>query len=322
MGYLASVNAADRSSVLAKMNGEVISYEDVKKGSELDIYQAEKKLYEIKMGNLRRIIISKLIALDPKSKGMEESAYITTYVAVPPKISDKQISDFIKEKKIPADKINQTLKERVRDYLINIEVAGKVDIWFDNQVAKRQIEISLLEPKEPTFKVPEGNSPYFGGKDAKVTVVEYSDFECPYCVKASHVVQQLREKYGNKIKFIYKQFPLNFHANAQKAAEASLCAYEQGAEHFWTMHNALFASQNNLKVKMFKDKAKSMGLDTKKFSSCLDGGKMAQQVKSELAEGMEIGVSSTPAFFINGRMILGAQPLEAFVKQIDLELAK
>ncbi len=315
------VNAGDSSLVVAEIKEDKIVLSDITKGSEKEFYEAEKKLYELKMGNLRKILITKLVALDPRSKGMEDIDYITSYVAPIPDISEKQIQEFIKSRKIPEKNVNKNLKKRVSDYLIDLAVAEKVDVWFDNQIVKHKIKINLKEPEEPFYKVSIGSAPYFGGKNAKVTIIEYSDFECPYCSKAAEVVQQLRKKYGKKIKFAYKQFPLGFHPNAQKAAEASLCANEQDVKYFWKMHDFLFVSTKNLKQGVIKDYAKKMGLNMKKFSACLKSNQMADRVKQEMQEAMELGVSSTPAFFVNGRLILGAQPLEAFVDKIDAELA-
>ena len=198
----------------------------------------------------------------------------------------------------------------------------QIEAWFSVQAKKYNIQINLPEPPEPRFQVAVGDSPYLGGKDAKVTVVEFSDFECPYCVKASKVVQELNQIYGDKIKIVYKHFPLSFHPNAQKAAEAGICATQQGNQYFWELHNAMFADYRNLTIGSIKDKAKDLGLDYQRFSDCLTSGQNAEKVTQDIREGIDVGVSSTPAFFINGLLVKGALPLEVFVEKIDQELAK
>ena len=166
-----------------------------------------------------------------------------------------------------------------------------------------------------------------GKKDAPVTIVEFSDYQCPFC-KRFHddTFGQLKSKYidTGKVKFVYRDFPLGFHVNAQKAAEAAECAGEQGK--YWEMHEAIFAKSqadgtgiapNDLKVI-----AKSISLDSAKFDKCLDSGAMAAEVQKDLSDGSSYGVQGTPAFFVNGQMISGAQPYSVFEQVIEAELKK
>ncbi len=160
-----------------------------------------------------------------------------------------------------------------------------------------------------------------GSADAPVTIVEFSDFECPFCGK------YVRETYSKivseyidtgKVKYVFRDFPLDFHLNAQKASEAAECAGEQGK--YWEMHDVLFENQDALDVETLKMYAVSLGLDTEEFNTCLDSGAMADEVKADMADGQKYGVSGTPAFFINGKMISGAQPFEVFKAEIDAAL--
>ncbi|MBS3123343.1 DsbA family protein [Candidatus Woesearchaeota archaeon] len=162
-----------------------------------------------------------------------------------------------------------------------------------------------------------------GDKNAPVTIVEFSDFECPFCVRFyEQTLSQIDSAYikTGKVKLIYRDFPLGFHANAQKAAEAAECAGEQGK--YWEMHNILFEKGVQSGVESFKGYAKELSLDSKKFNSCLDESKMANEVKKDQTDGAKFGVSGTPAFFINGQLLTGAQPFKAFQSVIDAELAK
>jgi len=156
-----------------------------------------------------------------------------------------------------------------------------------------------------------------GGKSAKVTLIMYTDFECPYCLKHYDVTKELQKKYGDKIKLIVRNYPLSFHAQAEKAAEASECASEQGK--FWQMYDALFAANRakTMSVDQWKTEAKKLGLDTKKFNTCLDTGKYADKVKKQQDGGLSAGVEGTPATFINGKMLSGAMPLESYTAEID-----
>jgi len=165
--------------------------------------------------------------------------------------------------------------------------------------------------------------PFQGAANAKVVVVEYSDFQCSFCKKAYPTVKQLLSEYGDKVKFYYKHFPLGFHQNAQKAGEAFECAVEQNKG--WEYHDVLFEKGNGdgsgLNVADLKKYAADLKLDTAKFNSCLDSGKYASKVQSDMAEGSANGVSGTPTFFINGQAVVGAQPYASIKSVVDAKLA-
>lgn len=176
---------------------------------------------------------------------------------------------------------------------------------------------------EPTGKVDVtvGDNPAEGDKNAPVTIVEFSDFQCPYCGRFySQTYTQIREQYikTGKVKVYFRNFPLSFHENAQKAAEAVECAGEQGK--FWEMHDKLFENQDKLDVASLKQYAKDLKLDTTKFNTCLDSGKMASKVQKDFSDGSSFGVSGTPSFFINGKLLVGAQPFSAFQQEIEAAL--
>ena len=156
-----------------------------------------------------------------------------------------------------------------------------------------------------------------GGAD-KITIVEFSDFECPFCGRAAPTVKQVLDTYGDKVELVYKHFPLSFHPNAQKAGEASECAKDQGK--FQEYHDTLFQNQQALGVDNLKQYADDLGLNTNKFNDCLDSGDKTDLVKADFAEGSSKGVSGTPTFFINGEQLVGAQPFTAFKEIIDRQL--
>ena len=156
---------------------------------------------------------------------------------------------------------------------------------------------------------------------APVTLVEYSDFECPFCGQAYPTFKKLLVDYSGKVRLVYKHFPLSFHPNAQSAAEASECADEQGK--FWEYHDKLFENQaRGYSLDNFKQWAKDLGLNTGKFNDCLDTGKYAGKVKADEADGQKRGVQGTPATFVNGQLVSGAVPYESFKSVIDQILNK
>ncbi len=172
------------------------------------------------------------------------------------------------------------------------------------------------------IKVSDNGDPSVGSKDAKVTIVEFSDFQCPYCgMFETNTYPQLKSQYidTGKVRLVFRNFPLtSIHQNAEKAAEASDCANEQGK--FWEYHAKLFANQQALDVTNLKQYASDLKLDTTKFNSCLDTGKMASAVQKDQTDGSSYGVSGTPTFYINGIKLVGAQPFSAFQTAIDSEL--
>jgi protein-disulfide isomerase len=175
-----------------------------------------------------------------------------------------------------------------------------------------------LEP--PRFDVGIGTSPAKGPATAPVTIVEFADFECPYCGRVLPIVQQVLETYGDKVRLAFRDYPLPNHTKAPKASEAAACAAEQGQ--FWEMYEKLFASAPRLDEIDLKRYAIDLGLDSATFYECLDSGKTAAQVQANVQAGQELGISGTPAFFINGRLVGGAQPFERFQEVIDEELKR
>ena len=184
---------------------------------------------------------------------------------------------------------------------------------------RRKYEVKiLLEPYRVPVEV--GSAPVRGNPKAPVTVVEFSDFQCPYCVRARPTVNRVREAYGDRVRWVFRHFPLDFHAQAEKAGEAAACAGEQGK--FWEMHDHLWANTAKLQVADLKAHAATLGLDAARFGQCLDSGRHAGLVEADLEAGQGYGVSGTPAFFVNGRPLVGAQPFDAFAQVIDDELQR
>jgi len=162
-------------------------------------------------------------------------------------------------------------------------------------------------------KTPRGNA------NAPITIIDVSDFQCPYCGRAKPTIDQLLSAYPGKIKLYFIHFPLDFHEFAEKASEAAECAGEQGK--FWEYHDLLFANQNALDVVSLKKYAKQLNLDSTKFDSCLDSGAKASVVSADFQQGVKAGVTGTPMFFMNGVKVCGAQPYAVFKQVVDALLA-
>ncbi len=180
----------------------------------------------------------------------------------------------------------------------------------------------------PTAPQPSGKAasadddPVLGDKNAPVTIIEFSDYQCPFCERFwSQTLPLIKANYidTGKVKLVYRDFPLGFHQYAQKAAEAAECADDQGK--YWEMHDKLFQNQAALTINDLKRYASELGLDTSTFNQCLDSGKYTKEVQKDLADGSASGVSGTPSFFVNGVQIVGAQPYSAFEQAIEAAIA-
>jgi len=161
-----------------------------------------------------------------------------------------------------------------------------------------------------------------GDYNAPVTMILFSDFECPFCLRFEDTLKQVMANYKGKVRLVFRHFPLSFHPEAEKAAEAAECSGEQGK--FWEMHDKIFEANKagTMGVAQWKTDAKALGLKTSQFDSCLDSGKYASKIAADEAEGQAAGVTGTPATFINGDLISGALPYESIKQAIDIKLAE
>jgi protein-disulfide isomerase len=189
------------------------------------------------------------------------------------------------------------------------------------------VEDVTVDPSKAVMdKISLSSEPFKGPADAKVTIVEYSDFQCPFCSRGYATMEnQVLKSYGDKVKFYYKHYPLPFHPWAEAGAVAAECAKEQKPEAFWKLYSSFFENQSQITPDTVKDKATGFlgdtGIDMAKWNECFDGKKSLDKVKAQMQEGAAVGVRGTPGFIINGRLISGAQPFDAFKNVIDDELA-
>jgi protein-disulfide isomerase len=194
-------------------------------------------------------------------------------------------------------------------------LAGGYLLWGGNQTA----QASAPDPAR-RVKVSIVNEPSVGPVNAPVTIVEFSDYQCPYCqLWYQKYYQQLLASYPNQIHFVYRDLPLPMHPEAIPAAQAADCAGEQKA--YWQYHDALFNQQYGLGRDAYLKYAADLGLDTQAFTACFDSNRYKSEVLSDASDAAKLGLDSTPTFIINGRILIGAQPLEAFKAIIDEELA-
>jgi len=311
---------APKTGVVAKINGQEITETEMVTGITSEIYETEKKVYELKMNKLRSLILEKFMNAHPEKKNLTNDEFLEKVIAKDIKISSAEVDKFVKERGIPKESLTPELKERVKGFLTMEKKKGAVDVWLGKMTQKNPVEIYLKKPESPRFNVKTEGSPATGKGGEQVTIVEFSDFQCPFCSKAAETIKEVKEKYGKKVNVVYKNFPLPFHEHAKIAAVAGMCAFEQSADSFWKMHDAMFADQAGLNVDGLKAKAKAIGLRLEEFNKCLMSDKHNAKIDQDMEDGKEVEVKSTPTFFVNGKVVNGAQPLEVFAELIDEDL--
>lgn len=217
--------------------------------------------------------------------------------------------------------------QRVDAYISEDEqyiLVGRMFTQEQIKELKERKKVTAAERIDPT-KIPIDGRPFKGPADAPITIVEFSEFQCPYCRRAASTVDnQVLKNYGDKIKLVFKHFPLGFHKWAEPAAIASECAFKQNNEAFWYLYDKLFENQRSINEGNIREKclqwAEEANLDKKKFTSCYDNKETLARVKQDAEEGKSIGLTGVPAFFVNGKKLGGAQPYERFKEVIDEEL--
>lgn len=209
---------------------------------------------------------------------------------------------------------------RIRAYLEDQRLAdARHALLADLQRAGPPVRVSLEPPRRTVDVGPD--APMRGSPDAPVTLVEFSDYDCPFCQRVVPTLEQLAETYGDQLRIVWKDFPLTqIHPDAFKAAEAAHCAGDQ--ERYWEYHDRLFVNQGSLQPDRLRELAEEAGLDTAAFEACLDSSRHAARVRDGITQGTRLGVNSTPTIFINGRVIAGAHPYETFAAIVDEELAR
>ena len=312
-----SVEAQTASKPAAIVNGQTISEAQVAKAAAPDIAKLGRSAAMWKA--LNTMIADRVLAIEAARDQKTKQELIQSEVDSDlPHPSDQVVQSYYEFNKSQFPGPRAQALEKVRNYLFDRTRRNTYDSSI-RTLSKQYSVKTFLEP--PRQQIPTTGVPAKGPATAPVTLIEFSDFECPYCGNMEPVLKQVEKNYGDKVRFVYRQFPLPWvHPYALKAAEASLCANEQNR--FWEYHDALFANQRDLTVESLKKRAADLKLDTAQFNTCLDSGKEAAAISKDVAAGHQAGVDGTPTLFINGRMMYGTQAYADIKAAIDEELQK
>jgi protein-disulfide isomerase len=279
-------------------------------------------MYDGRKDALDALVAEMLIEQAAKAKGVTPEQFSQTEVArrVKP-VTDGQVAAFFQENQAQMQGRGfDAMASTIRRYLEEQQNSGAyTDLIAELRKAGPRINLVLDPPRYDVNIAAE--DAVLGTTKAVVTLVEFSDFQCPFCARVMPTLKKVREAYGDRVRIVWKDFPLTaIHPQAFKAAEAGQCAREQGK--FWEYHDRLFGNQQALELEFLKKYAADAGLDAAKFNACLDTAKYGDKVQEQMGIGTRLGVQSTPTVFVNGRLVSGAQPYEVFAAVIDEELER
>jgi len=309
-------DAAGGSGVLAVVNGKPITEAEIRQAN-ADQFKAldrehQQKVHELLENSLEAAVQDRLLDAEAASRKITKEQLLAGLKPT----TDADVDAFYEQNKAQIPRPKEQVAAQIKTYLEQQGQQKSRTEYFKKLQDKYKVDYKL----EPIRVDVAATGPAQGSANAPVTIVEFSDFQCPFCSKLTPTIKQVEQKYGDKVRVVFRQYPLPFHQNAQKAAEASLCALDQGK--FWELHDAMFADQNALGVDQLKATAAKLGVNAEKFNKCLDSGEKAAAISLDQKAGQAAGVNGTPALFINGRFINGAVPLEQITTVVDDELRR
>ena len=303
---------------VASVGTQTISRAELEKHVRAKLIELDNQRYEVLSEGLDEMIAEDLFNQEAKARGITPEALqkleVTDKLTAPTDAEIQKVYDDNKEQL--GEATLESIKPRIIDYIKEQKAAERREAFITQLKSKYKTTVSLAPP---VVQVGSADRPARGGANAPVLIIAFSDYECPFCKRAEATVQQVLSTYGDKIRYVHRDFPLPMHAHAREAAEAANCANAQGK--FWEYHDKLFAAPD-LSPDKLKEMAGQVGLDKAKFDDCLAKQPYKAAIDKDIADGSDVGVNGTPAFFINGRMLSGAQPFDKFKEVIDEELAR
>jgi protein-disulfide isomerase len=293
---------ADRARVFATVNGIRVTSGDVEDALKPMVFSIQEQIYDLRKKALDVKINDLLLDEAAKKKNVTSDALFNSEILPRVKpVTEKDIRKFFDENKEKINSDYQQVRPQILQMLQNREQGNAASAYAEELRKAAVLEVFLRPPDPPVINISIDDRPWTGGANAPVTIVEFTDFECPSCANAQPVMEALVKEFGDKVKLVAHSFPLEQHKHAFKAAEAAEAAREQGK--YWEYTAILFKNQKELEVEKLKTYAGQLGLDRKRFDDALDSGKFTDAIKQELSIGDRIGVDSTPSLFINGKRI-------------------
>lgn len=306
----------------ARLDGEAITIGSVDAWIKEELFRQatedgdEAKLHELRSQAVNNIINERLVEAEAKVRGLTAEEMMEAEAEERMKVADTEVRQFFDANEGSMGGLDfETAAPQIRAHLERTKGPQAARAFVDELRDGSEVELLLVRPRVEVAATGASQGP----EDAPITIVEFSDYQCPYCSRAEPIIAEVLKRYEGKVRFVYRHFPLDrIHPLARGASEAALCANDQGK--FWEFHARLFEEGANMEPAGLTAHAEALELDLEAFGTCTKERRHQAQVEADLAAGREAGVSGTPAFFVNGIVLKGAQPLEEFTRIIDEEL--
>jgi protein-disulfide isomerase len=293
---------ADRARVLAVVNNKQITMGDIEDSLRPMIFNVQEQVYALRKQDIELKVNDTLLSQEAQKKGVTTRALLDTEVSAKvPAVTDAQAQAFYNENKDRISGEFAQLKTQIIQY-IREQKEDEATLAYAEQLRRAStVQVNLTAPESPSFAIATDDQPAKGNAKALVTIVEFTDFECPSCARQHPVLERIVSEFGDRVRLVVRDFPLSQHVNARKAAEAAEAAREQGK--YWEYVGVLFRNQSALGVDKLREYATQVGLDRTKFDASLDTGKFTEKVQRDLVDGRKLGINGTPTLYINGKRI-------------------
>ena len=301
----------------ATYKGGSVSMQELDTAARMDIYRAEKQIYEARYRQLMTLLSERLLALEAKETESTPDALVNTYIASNLQPVDDQILRYYYDMGAGGDQPFEKIKEQMREMVMSRQKNDLRYSYIRQLMEKYNTEIKLKEPEAPRLDIEVAGHPFWGKEDAKVVIVEFSDFECPYCRQMQAGVMRLKQEYSEKVRWVFIDFPLSFHQQAEYAHKAAHCAGSQGR--YFEMQQAIFAASPEISPAQIDQMAVELKYDINQFKSCLgdQNGSLSQKIAQNISYGEELGGGGTPTLIINGVYYEGGRDYESLKQKIE-----
>ena len=309
-------NESERAQVVAVVNGESITSGDVEDSLKSLIFEVQEQVYNLRKNEIDLIINDTLLAHEAQRRKITTNALLDAEVKPKP-VTDEQAHAFYQQNKERVSGDFGQTKDSIISYLKRTELRAAERAFVEKLRAAASIQVFLKAPESPVFSISTKDQPSLGNDNAAVTIVAFTDYQCPSCASMHPSLERIVKENAGKVRLVTRDFPLTQHAEAFKAAEAAEAAREQGK--YWEFIHVLMQNQSSLGVDKLKSFADELGLDRARFDAALDSGKFTESVQRDVEDGMKLGVKGTPSLFINGRRVT-ASTYEELKASVDAAL--
>jgi protein-disulfide isomerase len=288
------------AAVVAEIGGQKVTRAEVEQKQAARLLQARYQYYLAERDALDRVIDEELIEMQARREHVSVEQLLQREVVS--QVSEPTENELqLSYERLKTNEPFAAVREKILAAIHQIRLAKARAGYLESLRGQARVRIAL---SPPDAEVALDDTPRRGSQSAPVLVVEFADYQCPYCQTVYPELQKLQKEFGDNLAFAFKDFPLPMHANAQKAAEAARCAGAQGR--FWDFHDALFSNGKKLELAQLKEHARTLGLDQARFNRCLDSSEQAEAVQKDLNQAQRLGLTGTPSFFVNGHFLSGA----------------